>query len=360
MSKGGGSRSTIALQLRQKQLDNLKMGKSLPPGLIVKTGRLVWTSLWQIMMSRLAPRDRHGAYIRPESQFRQTLDGASGNPYQPSAGRYTLVVGMSCPWAHRTLVVRALKGLEAAVAVQTVVPSPEAGGWIFEQPWQGCRTLAQLYRQAKPNYQGRATVPLLWDSQTRTIVNNESAEIIVMLEGALNDFATHPDLELYPDRLKPEIDRWNERIYHNVNNGVYRCGFAQTQAAYEQACEELFQTLEAIEAVLTRQRYLCGSLTLADVRLFTTLVRFDVAYYSLFKCSRRRIQDYDRLGAYLRDLYQLPGVAATCDLDAVRRDYYSNLFPLNPGGIVPQAPHLHLLGEHHRDKLSSDRSQLRA
>jgi putative glutathione S-transferase len=198
----------------------------------------------------------------------------------------------------------------------------------------------------------------LWDEQTNTIVNNESAEIIEIFNSQFNRYAKHPNFDLYPEVLKSAIDRWNEKIYHAVNNGVYRCGFAQTQQAYDLASKELFSTLDEIDAVLTTNRYLCGDRpTLADVRLFTTLFRFDLVYYGLFKCNLRRIQDYQNLGAYLRDLYQLPGVADTCDLESVKRDYYGNLFPLNPGGIIPIGPNISdLLQPHHRQTTIKQKS----
>ncbi|MBZ8182813.1 glutathione S-transferase family protein [Oscillatoria salina] len=326
--------------------------KALPPNIIIKLGKFVWTTMWQIMMSKLAPRNSSGEYIRPSSQFRNWINQDAENAYQPATERYHLYVGMSCPWAHRTLVVRALKGLEKAISVSVVSPSPVEGGWIFNEPEKGCRSLAELYQLAKPGYTGRNTVPVLWDKQTNTIVNNESAEIIIMLNSEFNEFADKPNLDLYPAELQEKIDCWNDKVYHAVNNGVYRCGFAQTQAAYNQAYEKLFATLDEIDSVLETSRYLCGNqLTLADVRLFTTLFRFDIAYYGLFKCNRRRIQDYQNLGGYLRDLYQLPGVAETCNQEAVKHDYYGNLFPLNPGGIIPQGPELtNLLEPHDRAK----------
>jgi glutathionyl-hydroquinone reductase len=333
----------------------LNPGKSLPPGLIVRTGKFVWTSLWHLMMSRLAPRDANGAFVRPVSQFRHVVGDTADNPYRPAIGRYRLIVGYGCPWAHRTLVTRVLKGLEDTIAVAVVSPSPNEGIWVFEQAEAGCRTLPELYQLAQPGYSGRCTVPVLWDTQTNTIVNNESAEIIVMLNSAFNTFATRSELDLYPDDLRSTIDQWNETIYHTVNNGVYRCGFAQTQLAYEQAVQALFATLDEIDTLLVTQRYLCGDrITLADVRLFTTLFRFDAVYYGLFKCNRRRIQDYPNLGAYLRDLYQLPGVADTGDLQAVKQDYYGNLFPLNPGGIIPTGPDpAELLTPPHRQHLQT-------
>lgn len=328
--------------------------RALPPGLIIRLGRFVWTTLWHLMMAKLAPRDQSGAYVRSPSQFRSVISRDADSPYPPAAGRYHLFVGMSCPWAHRTLVMRTLKGLEEAIPVTVVLPSPTAGGWVFEQTVEDCPTLAALYQLAKPGYQGRATVPVLWDTHTKTIVNNESSEIIQILNSQFNDFAKHPSLDLYPAQHQQEIDTWNQKIYHTVNNGVYRCGFAQSQAAYKQAFQELFATLDEIDARLATHRYLCGNqLTLADVRLFTTLFRFDIAYYSLFKCNRRRIQDYRFLGPYLRDLYQLPGIADTCDLEAVKQDYYGNLFPLNPGGIIPAGPTgATLLEPHGREQIA--------
>jgi putative glutathione S-transferase len=326
----------------------------LPSKLIIWTGKWVWTTLWHTMMSQLAPRDRSGAYIRPTSQFRNAVSTATGNPYQPAVGRYMLFVGLGCPWAHRTLVVRALKGLADAISVSIVSPSPDEGGWVLNQQEEGCRTLSDLYQLAQPGYQGRATVPVLWDKETKAIVNNESAEIILMLNAEFNSFAKNP-CNLYPEALRQTIDQWNEKIYHSVNNGVYRCGFAQTQAAYDQACSELFTVLDEIDAALATSRYLCGNqVTIADVRLFTTLFRFDAVYYGIFKCNRRRIQDYRHLGAYLRDLYQLQGVAETCDLESVKRDYYGNLFPLNPGGIIPAGPDMtNLLAPHEREKIGT-------
>lgn len=328
---------------------------TIPAKKIVRLGRWVWTTMWHTMMSRLAPRDRTGSYVRPPSEFRNSLSRDAGSTYPPAAGRYKLYVGWGCPWAHRTLVVRALKGLEEAIDLSIVTPSTD-GVWIFDTSEEGCTSLPDLYQLAKPGYSGRCTVPVLWDTETRTIVNNESAEIIVMLNVELNDVAQHPEMDLHPASLKDKIDQWNDRIYHAVNNGVYRCGFAQAQSAYEQAYNELFATLDEIERTLANQRYLCGDRpTLADVRLFTTLIRFDTVYYTLFKCNRHRIQDYTNLSGYLRDLYQLPGVAATCNLEAIKRDYYGNLFPLNPGGLIPSGPELDLARPHDRLEQSMHR-----
>lgn len=313
---------------------------ALPPSFLIHTAKTIWTTLWRAMMSQMAPSDGGGAYQRPKSIF---CDRIPSEKFHADVQRYQLIVGMGCPWAHRTLIVHALKGLDAVIPITIVVPSGNEGCWVFDHPSAltslDCRTMPQFYAKVKPGYKGRATVPVLWDSQTNTIVNNESAEIIEILNAAFNHWATHPDLELYPTELRTDIDKWNARIYSTINNGVYRCGFAQTQIAYEAAFNELFDTLDAIDATLATHRYLCGNLlTLADIRLFTTLIRFDIAYYGLFKCNRHRIAEYKNLSGYVRDIYQLPGVASTCDVDAIKQDYYGNLFPLNPGGIIPLGP----------------------
>jgi putative glutathione S-transferase len=320
---------------------NLPIPKSLPSSVLIGIAKTTWTKLWQIMMSQLAPSNTKGDYNRPQSQFLAQISTESDNIYQPESNRYRLYVGLTCPWAHRAIIVRKLKGLEKAIDLVVVSPSSIQGGWVINEPSEGCSTLRQLYQLAKPGYQGRCTVPVLWDQKTKTIVNNESSEIIKILNSQFNDFATNPSLNLYPDEVKSQIDNWNEQIYHKVNNGVYRCGFAQTQSAYEQACQSLFSTLDDLDQILSTHRYLCGDdLTLADIRLFTTLIRFDVVYYGLFKCNHRRIQDYTHLRRYVRDLHHLPGVAETCFIEQYLKDYYGNLFPLNPGGIIPITPDL--------------------
>jgi glutathionyl-hydroquinone reductase len=316
--------------------------KTIPPGWIVKFGRSIWTQIWHVMMSKLAPPNDLGEYQRPQSEFRQRVSPDSKHP--PAANRYRLYVGWSCPWAHRTLVVRALKGLENAIDLVILEADADAGGWRLPKSEHECQTLRELYQFAQAGYSGRSTVPMLWDNQTYSIVNNESAEIIEILNSEFNEYATEPELDLYPIALKDAIDEWNDVIYQTVNNGVYRCGFAQTQAAYDRAHAELFATLDRVNDLLASQHYLCGDApTLADVRLFTTLIRFDVVYYSLFKCNKRRIQDYPHLLTYLQRIYHLPRVAATCNFSAIMQDYYGNLFPLNPGGIIPKLPDLSYL-----------------
>jgi glutathionyl-hydroquinone reductase len=326
---------------------------ALPPKILIKSAKFIWKSMWKVMMSNLAARDRSGAYIRPVSQFRNFISTDPNKSYPPAAGRYSLIVGYGCPWAHRTLVVRSLKGLEDVISLIIATPSADAGIWELEENSENCGNLPQLYQKGQAGYAGRSTVPVLWDHETKTIVNNESSEIIVMLNSEFNHFAQYPQLDLDPEDLKEAISTWNQKIYHSVNNGVYRCGFAQTQSAYDQACNELFTTLDELELALEHSRYLCGDrLTLADIRLFTTLFRFDVVYYSLFKCDRRRIQDYPNLGSYLRDIYQLNGVAVTCKLEQVKQDYFGNLFPLNPGGIIPTTPDItNLLKPHNREQI---------
>lgn len=311
-----------------------KQNKSLPTSFLIVFAKFVWKSLWLAMMSQLAPSEK-GSYNRPSSQFRHQIN-EDDNIYTSEVDRYCLYVGISCPWAHRTLIVRALKGLENVIDVNIVIPSVNQGGWEMQEVSENCHSLRQLYELSQPNYKGRCTVPVLWDKKTKTIVNNESAEIIVILNNQFNEYATNPDLNLYPDDLKCEIDSWNEKIYHHVNNGVYRCGFAQTQDAYEEACLGLFAVLDEIETNLGNNRYLCDDqLTLADIRLFTTLIRFDAVYYSLFKCSLRSIESYPNLSRYIKDIDNLSGVKQTYDLKVIQKDYFGNLFPLNPSGIIP-------------------------
>ena len=302
--------------------------------LLITSAQTIWRTMWLTMMKELAPTNPQGEYQRKDSLFRDCLVGTGDWPV--TKGRYVLYVGLSCPWAHRTLIVRALKGLEQSIPIVMLTPSASSGGWILPTSEYGCSSLPQLYQKAMPGYQGKATVPVLWDNVKERIVNNESSEIIKMLNSQFNDFAEHGDLDLYPLLWQEEIESWNEKTYSAVNNGVYRCGFAQTQQAYQEACLELFNRLDELDLVLGERRYLCGDiLTLADVRLFTTLFRFDAVYYGLFKCNIKRIQDYSNLSRFLKDIYQLPGVAATCNLERVKIDYYGQLFPLNPGGIIP-------------------------
>ena len=296
-----------------------------------------------------------GRFVRSELQFRDwvSADGSTGFKAEP--GRYHLYVSLACPWAHRTLIVRALKGLEDAISVAVVDPLMGPEGWAFsETPGatldrvNGKRLLHEIYTLAKPDYSGRVSVPVLWDKKTRAIVNNESSEIIRMLNSAFDAWASS-DLDFYPKALRGRIDEINELVYRNVNNGVYRAGFATTQAAYEEAFDALFAALDRLEALLQRQRYVAGAtLSEADWRLFTTLVRFDAVYHGHFKCNLKRIVDYPNLSNYARELYQVPKVAATVDFGHIKRHYYASHTAINPSGIVPKGPALDFTRPHDR------------
>ncbi|XP_010522548.1 PREDICTED: uncharacterized protein LOC104801131 [Tarenaya hassleriana] len=345
----------------------LLWGPSLPPGLLISTVRTAWTTAWQFMMTQLAPSDPSGSYTRPASRFR--LDQTRFD--SAASAELHLYVGLPCPWAHRTLVVRALKGLEDAVPVSVAAPGQD-GSWEFkDNDYPGedrlipcrdkankARNLKQVYKLRRGGYDGRCTVPMLWDAGKKEVVCNESYDIIEFFNSGLNGFARNPSLDLSPNELKGKIEEWNRIVYPNVNNGVYRCGFAQSQEAYDKAVNELFGTLEMIDDHLGSHRYLCGeTLTLADVCLFTTLIRFDLVYNVLFKCTKRKLVEYPNLHAYLRDIYQVPGVAGTCDFPAIMEGYYKTLFPLNAGGIQPVPPassdHHSLLRPHDRESLGS-------
>ena len=284
-----------------------------------------------------------GDFRPTEAAFRARVQADSRARFPAAAGRYHLYVSRACPWAHRTLILRRLKQLEDVVSADVVEPLMGDDGWAFApgaDSVNGFAFLREAYVAADPHYSGRVTVPVLWDRQTRTIVNNESAEIIRMLNSAFEAF-TDEHTDYYPQALRPEIDAVNDYVYERVNNGVYRCGFAGSQAAYEQAFDTLFDALETLEARLGRSHFLVGErLTEADWRLFTTLVRFDPAYYLHFKCNLKRIADYPNLTRYLRALLAVPGVSATVDLDHIKRHYYQSHRHLNPSGLVPKGPRL--------------------
>lgn len=284
--------------------------------------------------------DAKGAFVRQQSAFRDrvTADGSSG--YPAAAGRYHLYVSLACPWAHRAVILRVLKGLEDAIGLTVVDPERDERGWRFTpdqpDPLHGWDFLSEAYTATDPAFDGRVTVPVLWDKETGRIVNNESAEIIEMLNSEFDAVATRPGLDLYPAELRDDIDELNAWVYDDVNNGVYRSGFATTQEAYEEAVHPLFAALDRLEERLATRRYLFGDRqTLADWRLFTTLVRFDAVYVVHFKCNIRRIADYPNLSAYVRDLYQTPGVAETVDFGQIKRHYFRTHETLNPSGIVP-------------------------
>jgi len=309
----------------------------------------VWHDVWYDTTST------GGRFVRQDSAFRHrvTADGSSGFP--AAAGRYHLYVSYACPWAHRTLIFRALKGLEEHISISVVNPLMLESGWTFSpgdgvipDPIGGADYLHQVYTRAKPDYTGRVTVPVLWDTETSTIVNNESAEIIRMFNREFDGVgATGPDF--CPPELEDEIEAVNELVYANINNGVYRAGFATTQSAYEEAVGALFDALDEIESRLGRRRYLVGDrITEADWRLFTTLLRFDPVYVGHFKCNLRRIVDYPNLWAYTRELYQVPGVADTVQMDHIKRHYYGSHTTINPSGVVPVGPEIDYWEPHGR------------
>jgi glutathionyl-hydroquinone reductase len=311
-------------------------------------------------------RTPEGRFVRPTTRFRNwvTEDGGPGptgeGGFAAARGRYHLYVALPCPWAHRTVIMRMLKGLEDVVSMSVLEPLYGPHGWRFgtspgtsPDSVNGASELAEIYLRADPRYTGRVSVPALWDKERRTIVNNESAEIIRMLNDAFGRF-TNVRTDYYPPALREEIGRVNALVYENVNNGVYRAGFATAQEAYEEAFRALFRVLDELEQRLARQRYLAGGdITEADWRLFTTLVRFDAVYYSHFKCNLRRIIDYPNLSNYLRDLYQQGGVAATVNMDHIKRHYYGSQRHVNPTGIVPLGPQLDFMAPHDRGRFEN-------
>ena len=322
---------------------------------------LLVDGIWQEDVSRTTD----GRFIRPATSYHDfvTADGSPGptgkGGFLAEAGRYHLYVSLACPWAHRTLILRKLKKLDDVISVSVTEPLYGKTGWEFGtgpgatlDSVNNKSTLAEIYLLADPHYTGRVSVPVLWDKKRRTIVNNESSEIIRMLNSAFAAF-TDAHTDYYPVELRAEIDRINAVVYPNVNNGVYRAGFATTQAAYEEAARAIFATLDQLEERLSRQRYLAGrQITEADWRLFTTLIRFDTVYYGHFKCNLRRIADYPNLWNYLRDLYQVPGIAETVSIDHIKRHYYASQRQVNPTGIVPIGPLIDFTLPHDRGRLA--------
>lgn len=308
---------------------------------LLKNG--VWVDKWYDTDSS------DGEFERQASGFRNwiTADGSAGpsgqGGFRAEAGRYHLYVSLACPWAHRTLIFRALKGLNDYIDVTVVNPVMLENGWELEDPLYDRRFLYELYLKADASYEGRVTVPVLWDKQTETIVSNESSEIIRMFNSAFNALTGNTD-DYYPQALQPDIDAMNDRVYDSVNNGVYRAGFATTQAAYEVAFNKLFETLDWLEEQLSAAEFLVGEKpTEADWRLFTTLVRFDAVYVGHFKTNLRRIADYPHISRYLQTLYHCPGVAATVNLDQIKTHYYVSHTTINPTGVVPAGPELPFL-----------------
>lgn len=313
----------------------------------------VWQDVWY------DTKKSGGRFEREDSSFRNwvTADGRAGPTgnagFKAEPGRYHLYVSYACPWAHRTLIFRALKGLEAMISVSVVDPLMAENGWTLApgaDPVNGATRLWQIYVKARADYTGRVTVPVLWDKQTATIVSNESADIIRMLNSAFDQVGAKPG-DYYPPALQGKIDRINERVYNDINNGVYKAGFATSQAAYDEAVTRLFATLDELEERLGRQRYLIGNrLTEADWRLLTTLLRFDEVYHTHFKCNVKRLVDYPHLWGFTRELYQVPGVASTLHMDHIKAHYYRSHKTINPSGIIPAGPKPDFAAPHERNR----------
>ena len=309
---------------------------------------------------------KDGRFVRPTTSFRNwiTKDGEAGptgkGGFKAEAGRYHIYVSYACPWAHRTLIFRKLKKLESAITASTVDWFMDDDGWYFSSrdgatpdPINGAERMWEVYRAADKQFTGRVTVPVLWDREQSTIVNNESAEIIRMLNSAFDDVSASGQ-DYYPAALAGRIEEVNERIYHTVNNGVYKCGFARSQSAYDESFKELFDSLDWAEEILATSRYIAGdAITEADWRFFTTLIRFDAVYFTHFKCNLRRIDDYENLSNYLRELYQMPGIAETVNLHHIRNHYYQSHESINPARIVPGGPILDFDRPHNRHRLKA-------
>ena len=324
-------------------------------------GQLVngkWVNNW-------TERDEKGHFQRMSTQFRNWITADSVSGFRAEPGRYHLYISLGCPWAHRTAIIWKLKGLEKIVGLSIVDPVITEEGWAFSQK-EGCipdtvnkaKYLREIYTLATDSYTGRVTVPVLWDKQTRTIVNNESRQIIQMLNSEFDTFA-NAEINFYPQHLQKKIDEIIDEIYQPINNGVYRTGFASTQKAYEAAVGELFTALDYWETVLEKQNYLCGNrITSADWCLFTTLFRFDLVYYGLFKCNLKRLIDYPNLWNYCRDLYQQPGVKQMCSVAHIKQLYYAGLPEINPNRIVPLGPEINFEFPHNRKSLVDDLGRL--
>jgi putative glutathione S-transferase len=305
-------------------------------------------------------QSRAGEFKRQQDAFRDWVRRDRSTPYPPARGRYHLYVSLACPWAHRTIILRKLKGLEETIGMTVVDPVRDERGWAFrkgdgfaEDLVNGFHFLSEAYRATDPSFDGRVTVPVLWDKETKRIVSNSDDDLLRMLNSDFNEFAAN-DYDFYPDELRAEIDAVNDVVYQRVNNGVYKAGFATQQRPYEIAATKLFETLDELDARLATRRYLLGErMTEADWRLFPTLIRFDAVYHGHFKCNLRRIVDYPHLWPYLRDLYQHDGVAATVNFDHIKRHYYVTHPQINPTRIVPIGPALDLMAPHGRERLSS-------
>lgn len=306
-----------------------------------------------------------GSFVRKESVFRDWISDEPDSKFKPESGRYRLFVSYACPWACRVLSVRALKGLQEAIPITVVHHHMDSGGWRFvteqdevpgaqPEPLFGYQRIKEFYLKADPQYNGRFTVPVLWDTRHNTVVNNESSELIVMLNNLFNNgVAKHPEIDLYPEQLRIEIDAVADSFYNSVNNGVYRCGFARKQDAYDIAVTELFDSLDKLEIHLSKNRYLVGNqLTIADIRLFVTLIRFDAVYVCHFKTNKKKIAEYPALRAFTAELYSVPEIKSTVNFEHIKKHYFCSHPTINPFGLVPVGPDLAYLDEPHgRDNM---------
>ncbi|KAJ0263582.1 GST C-terminal domain-containing protein [Hirschfeldia incana] len=310
-----------------------------------------------------------GAFQRTASTFRNFVSRDSNSQFPAEPGRYHLYISYACPWASRCISYLKIKGLDDAISFSSVKPiwgrtkeTDEHMGWVFPDSdsevqgaepdhLNGAKSVRELYEIASPNYTGKYTVPVLWDKKLKTVVNNESAEIIRMFNTEFNHIARNPDLDLYPSHLQAEIDEANEWIYSGINNGVYRCGFAKKQEPYEEAVQQVYEALERCEEILRKQRYICGNtLTETDIRLFVTLIRFDEVYAVHFKCNKKLLREYPNLFSYTKDIFQVPGMSSTVNINHIKQHYYGSHPSINPFGIIPQGPNINYSSPHDRHR----------
>ncbi|CAK7336997.1 unnamed protein product [Dovyalis caffra] len=326
----------------------------------------------QMARSAIDEMSDTGAFKRTASTFRNFISREPNSTFPPESGRYHLYVSYACPWASRCLAYLMIKGLEKAITFTSVKPiwertkeSDEHMGWVFPasateepdaepDPLNGTRSIRELYELASTNYVGKYTVPVLWDKKLKTIVNNESSEIIRMFNTEFNDIAENATLDLYPSHLRAQIDETNEWVYNGINNGVYKCGFARKQGPYEQAAKELYKALDKCDEMLGKQRYICGNtLSEADIRLFVTLIRFDEVYAVHFKCNKKLLREYPNLFNYTKDIFQIPGMSSTVNMQHIKRHYYGSHPFINPFGIIPLGPDIDYSSPHDRNRFSS-------
>ncbi|KAL8513090.1 hypothetical protein ACS0TY_019316 [Phlomoides rotata] len=326
----------------------------------------------QMARSALDEMSATGAFVRTPSTFRDSISKDPDSRFPAEAGRYHLYVSYACPWASRCLAYLKIKGLDKAISFTSVKPiwgrtkdSDEHMGWVFpasdtEEPGaeadslNGAKSVRELYELASSNYSGKFTVPVLWDKKLKTIVNNESAEIIRMFNTEFNDIAENPGVDLYPPHLQAQINEINDSTYDSINNGVYKCGFAKKQEPYDEAVTKLYEALDKCEEILSKQRYLCGNtLTEADIRLFVTLIRFDEVYAVHFKCNKKLLREYPNIFGYTKDIFQVPGVSSTVHMEHIKKHYYGSHPSINPFGIIPHGPNIDYSTPHHRHNFSN-------